>query len=223
MKIVRTSPRWPAPSQSGMSRRMPGRDREDAGAARDHTLMLRAISGVLRNTQCGELPVFAWTLGLPQQALLEMVERCFPELGALEGLSDMQYASLKAAQPPYFQALAALLMTRRTAGVDEHVATWLAHAIAAACHGERHLWEDLDLGGRDDVSRLLERYFHPLYLANSRNLRWKRFLFAELGAVLGRTDCLPPGCHRCDQHRVCFPESKAQGVSVHDGIDQEEH
>ena len=44
---------------------------------------------------------------------------------------------------------------------------WLAHAIAAACYGERELWEDLDLGGRDDLGRLLQKYFPPCLLYTS--------------------------------------------------------
>ena len=42
--------------------------------------MCRAIGGVLRNAQNGELPLYAWTLGLPQDELLAMLHHWAMEL-----------------------------------------------------------------------------------------------------------------------------------------------
>lgn len=170
-------------------------------------LMVRAIAGVLRNAQDGELPLFAWTLGLPQPALSAMVARCFPELGTLEWLPQQQYAAIVDAAPGEFRDLAAMLLANRSATADLQHADWLAHAIAAASLGSRHLWQDLGLTGRDAVCRLLEQYFAPLYRRNTQNLKWKRFLFAELGALQGRHDLQPPKCHDCAEFPVCFPIS----------------
>ena len=47
----------------------------DADAVPD--LLRRAVSGVLRNAQNGELPLFAWTLGMPQPELLALLARLF--------------------------------------------------------------------------------------------------------------------------------------------------
>lgn len=174
-------------------------------------LMVRAIAGVLRNAQDGELPLFAWTLGLPQPALLAVVEHCFPELGALESMSQQQYAAIVATVPDEFRALAALLLAHRSSDIDPQRADWLAHAIAAASLGSRHLWQDLGLTGRDAVCSLLERYFQPLYRRNTRNLKWKRFLFAELGALQGKHGLQPPKCHDCNEFPVCFPISGSSG------------
>lgn len=188
----------------------------------NYTLLLRAISGVLRNAQDGDLPLFAWTLGMPQPALLSMIGQCFPELGELESMPDSQYGQLAEAVPADFLALVALLRQHQTDSANKLHAEWLARAIAVACHGGRHLWEDMGLGGRDDVSRLLETYFQPLYQRNFKYLRWKRFLFAELGATRGMPEYRPPFCGKCAQCSVCFPEPLKEVTTTY-GIGQQEY
>ncbi len=107
--------------------------------------------------------------------------------------------------PWTFSALVDLLLSHRTdETADPAPARWLAHALAAACHGERHLWQDLGLAGREEVTRLLAEYFGPLAARNTQNLKWKRFLFAELGARQKIADLRPPGCSRCDHLPICF-------------------
>ena len=179
------------------SERLPGRD---AG-----NLATRAIANVLRHAQDGELPLFAWTLGLPQPALLAMIEQCFPELGSLEPMPQHEYAAIERAVPTAFRDLAQLLFAHRSAGGDEQLAGWLARTIAAASFGCRHLWQDLGLPDRSAVSTLLNKHFQALYRRNSQNLKWKRFLFAELGTAQGNPGMKPPECDKCDQFRLCFP------------------
>lgn len=170
-------------------------------------LMIKVIAGVLRNAQDGELPLFAWTLGLPQPALAALVATCFPELGKLELMPEQQYARIVETAPAEFRALVDMLLANRSVNVDLQHAGWLAHTIAAGSLGSRHLWEDLGLTGRDAVCRLLEQYFAPLYRRNTQNMKWKRFLFAELGASQGKPGLQPPKCHHCDEFTVCFPIS----------------
>lgn len=168
--------------------------------------LTRAIAGVLRHAQEGELPLFAWTLGLPQPALLELLVDCFPELEPLQTMPSPHYQTLLDTVPADFAALVELLLAHRTPGADARQADWLARAIAAAGFGGRHLWADLGLTGRDEVSGLIERYFQPLFERNTRNLKWKRFIFAELGAWQGREGLRPPGCRYCEQFGQCFPD-----------------
>jgi nitrogen fixation protein NifQ len=165
----------------------------------------KTIAGVMRNAQNGELPLFAWTLGLPQWELQQMVTTLFPELGPLEPLRERDYAILAHPTPPEFQQMADFLFAHRGVALDRRSAHWLARAIAAAVLGERHLWQDLELSGRPELSKLLERYFPTLHARNTSHLKWKRFLFAELGTTRGIVDMRPPGCGKCAQFTVCFP------------------
>ena len=74
------------------------------------TLLTRAISGVLAGAQDGELPLFAWTLGMPQTELLDMVQRCFPELDELEPGDTSDYERILKTVPDDFHAMVDMLV-----------------------------------------------------------------------------------------------------------------
>lgn len=168
-------------------------------------LRQRAIAGVLRHAQEGDLPLCAWTLGLAHQEWLAMLEASFPELGELEAIPAQAYAAIQATTPAAFFALLALLTAHRHQNADERHSDWLARAIAAACLGSRHLWQDLGLADRADVGMLLSTFFPALYRKNSQQLRWKRFLFAELDTQSQLSVTARPKCDRCDEFPICFP------------------
>ncbi len=169
-------------------------------------LPFKTIVGVVKHALAGELPPFARTLGLPQGMWREVLEYCFPESAAWEWIAEDERNI-----PRSFGDLVELMMVHRSPEADPSCTLWLAHAIAAACHGERHLWQDLGLAGRDEVTSLLGAYFGPLAARNTQDLKWKRFLFAELGAALGKPGLRPPGCSQCDHLPICFPPEATSG------------
>lgn len=168
------------------------------------TLLTRAISGVLTGAQEGQLPLFAWTLGMPQHELLRMVQRCFPELGELVPGNEADYERILKTVPQDFHEIVAMLLAEPL--LDEQPErAWLARAVAAASFGEQHLWEELGLFDRDDVSTLFAQYFPAFAQRNTRGMRWKRFLFHELSLRLNRADAMPPGCAQCEEFDRCAP------------------
>jgi nitrogen fixation protein NifQ len=167
--------------------------------------MCLPIAGVLRHAQDGDLPLFAWTLGLPQREWLVMLDTCFPGLGDLEAMQPHAYAAIEKTLPKFFLDLASMLFEQRSKTVDAQHADWLARAIAAGCHGNRHLWQDLGLRGQNDVSALLSSYFPSLHAKNIGSVKWKRFLFSELSSRQNNCEILPPDCNRCDEFPICFP------------------
>lgn len=76
--------------------------------------------------------------------------------------------------------------------------------LASACMGNHHLWQDLGLDARPQVSRLLQIAFPALHDSNVRQLRWKRHLFLCLGETLGRPGLRPPKCDDCGDFAVCI-------------------
>lgn len=165
-------------------------------------LLVKAITGVIRNAEDGELPLFACTLGLPQPALLEALGHCVPERAMSLRMPDAHYQHIMQSRPALHADLVSLLLHGRSPRANQQHANWLAHCIAAAATGSRHLWEDLGVSGRDDVSSLFQQYFEPLFLRNTADLKWKRFLFDELGTHA-------PDCTRCEKYPVCFPQPHA--------------
>lgn len=145
------------------------------------SLLQHSLAAVLRGAQDGNLPLFTWTLGLPQQQLLTMLAELFPELAnGLEPLPNTQYAHLLATTPVEFGDLVSMLCARRTPTSDSRYSEWLARVVAAASFGDRRLWENMELRNRKELDDLLATCFLPLYRDNSANLGWKHFLLAEL-------------------------------------------
>ena len=72
-----------------------------------------------------------------------------------------------------------LLANRSTPG---KAGRWLAAMIARRSMEPNHLWEDLGLRDRGELSRLLSRHFAPLADRNTNNMRWKRFFYRALCA-----------------------------------------
>jgi len=84
----------------------------------------------------------------------------------------------------------------------------LADIVSAACMGDNHLWEDLGLWCRADLSRLMQESFAPLAARNDRDMKWKKFLYKQLCETEGIYTCRSPSCEVCADYVNCFgPET----------------
>lgn len=167
--------------------------------------LARVIGSVMGHAQTGDLPLFAWTLGLPQDRLLQMIATLFPELGQIEPVSAAKYATLLHREPPLFAELVAWLSAQ---GSSEHAAShveWMARAVAVAAQGERHLWQDMGLRQRNELSSVLQDYFPALHARNTAALKWKKFLYLSMGEDRGIANLKPPGCAQCPEFGLCYP------------------
>ncbi|WOJ91408.1 nitrogen fixation protein NifQ [Methylocapsa polymorpha] len=95
-----------------------------------------------------------------------------------------------------------LLMQNRSA--DGSVGQWLASIVARRALESNHLWEDLGLATRGDLSKLLLRHFPGLAEKNTRNMRWKKFLYRALCEAEGFSMCPSPTCDSCAEFHICF-------------------
>ncbi|WP_460019012.1 nitrogen fixation protein NifQ [Magnetospira thiophila] len=95
-----------------------------------------------------------------------------------------------------------LLMTHRAGRHRSEI--WVAEIIAAACMGQNHLWEDLGLWSRADLTALMARNFPNLSLRNNKNMKWKKFLYKQLCEAEGIYVCRSPSCEVCVDYDVCF-------------------
>lgn len=91
---------------------------------------------------------------------------------------------------------------------DGYAGTALTEALAAivarTCQGANHLWEDLGLCNRGELSAMLKRHFRPLAEANTGNMRWKKFFYRQLCELEGIRICKSPNCEICTDYRLCF-------------------
>lgn len=107
---------------------------------------------------------------------------------------------------PEHQDLVDLLLRYR-ANKDE--SEWdIAHMLATACAGSDHLWRDLGLNHREQLSALFESNFPQLAALNKLDMKWKKFLYKQLCEEDGVYVCRAPSCDACKDHSQCFGPEK---------------
>jgi nitrogen fixation protein NifQ len=80
----------------------------------------------------------------------------------------------------------------------------VAVILATGCMGADHLWQDLGLPSRRELSQLIALNFPALAAANSRDMKWKKFLYRELCQREGIYVCTSPSCEACRDFALCF-------------------
>ena len=95
------------------------------------------------------------------------------------------------------------LMKRHRAGWSPSE-LWMAVIVAEACMASDHLWQDLGLWSRADLSELMERNFPTLAAKNEQNMKWKKFLYKQLCIAEGIYTCRAPSCAVCADYQACF-------------------
>jgi nitrogen fixation protein NifQ len=99
------------------------------------------------------------------------------------------------------------LMLMDKAG-DSPSEVWMAHVVAAGCMANDHLWQDLGLWQRADLTALMRRNFPALAARNVKDMKWKRFLYKQLCEAEGIYACRAPSCEVCSDYHACFgPEN----------------
>lgn len=76
--------------------------------------------------------------------------------------------------------------------------------LVSACLGSDHLWQDLGLWQRAELSALLDYNFPNLAARNSKDMKWKKFLYKQLCEAEGLYLCRAPSCEVCADYSNCF-------------------
>ena len=98
--------------------------------------------------------------------------------------------------------LAALMRVERAGRSDSEL--WLAEILAVACMGSDHLWQDLGLWSRKELTALMRANFPALAARNQRDMKWKKFLYKQLCETEGIYVCRAPSCDVCNDFALCF-------------------
>jgi nitrogen fixation protein NifQ len=161
-------------------------------AAADPLRPILASLLVGRSLNQGVLPA---TLGLTEAAFQALWNRYFPgtRLYLLNGPGE-DIAEL--------DDLLHLLLEYRAGVVESEV--WLAHIVAYSCCGRNHLWQDLGLSNRSELSTLMTLAFPALAALNVGDMKWKKFLYRHYCSREGIYVCPAPSCSECADHAKCF-------------------
>jgi nitrogen fixation protein NifQ len=163
-----------------------------AGLPNDQ-LFAQMISSQIDGT--GALPP---GLGLSEKDFAELLARHFPrmELVIHNFVSD---ADPRASERD--DVLGLLLEHRANRNMSEQ---WMAEIVTTACMANDHLWQDLGLWSRDDLSRLMKQNFPALAAKNVHDMKWKKFLYKQLCEQEGINLCRSPSCEYCADYLNCF-------------------
>jgi nitrogen fixation protein NifQ len=138
-------------------------------------------------------------LGLSETDFYQLLQRYFGtiELPPLQKQPEMHPNRLLERQD-----LCDLLLKCRR---DEDICRkWVADIITAGCMGDNHLWQDLGLFSRTELSALLQHNFPKLAAMNYNNMKWKKFLYRQLCHQEGAYLCRSPTCETCTDYLDCF-------------------
>lgn len=149
------------------------------------------------------------TLGLDRDQLTRVLERYFPGGTSLAEVLPTIEAGCPVFRADEISDVLELLLSYCADDSEETV--WLAHAMATACLGDNHLWQDMGLPHRDALSDLLRRYFTALYDKNTGNMKWKKFFYKQLCERAEVNLCRAPSCQVCTDYVECFGSEDGVG------------
>lgn len=81
---------------------------------------------------------------------------------------------------------------------------WIIGILVAGCLGDDHLWHDLGLWSRPQLTALLNYNFPELAARNTHDMKWKKFLYKQLCEAEGLYVCRAPSCQVCADYEKCY-------------------
>ncbi len=170
----------------------------DADIASDSNFDRHVLASILAvSTMDGGL--LSENAGLSSHELAALLEKYFPSIRIK---AEELLLRFKRNESDEVAMLRDLLLAQRSTEGD--IGSWLAAMIARRAIEPNHLWEDLGLRDRGELSRLLSRHFAPLAAHNINNMRWKRFFYRMLCEDDGLVMCTAPVCRQCNDFNLCF-------------------
>lgn len=144
-------------------------------------------------------------VGLSSDELAALLEQNFPSVRIK---SDELLLGSKRDDNDEVTMVRDLLLAQRSTEGD--TGRWLAAMIARRVMEPNHLWADLGLRNRAELSRLLNRHFAPLARRNVNNMRWKRFFYRTICDDEGLILCTTPVCTECKDFNHCFGDESGE-------------
>jgi nitrogen fixation protein NifQ len=185
---------------------LPAMNRETPEALYDRLMATRrgdpvedTLARILASWQLGQGAMPQW-LGMGEDSFVAMMARHFPATEAYSLI--MVRDQIDPQRTEELEDLRKLLMENRSGRSDSEL--WMVEIVIAGCMGSNHLWQDLGLWQRADLSKLMMDNFEPLALRNNKDMKWKKFLYKQLCEAEGIYVCRSPSCEVCVDYDNCF-------------------
>ncbi|RIZ66524.1 MAG: nitrogen fixation protein NifQ [Methylococcales bacterium] len=95
-------------------------------------------------------------------------------------------------------------LLKKFSKADTNETDWIIAIVVAGCLGSDHLWQDLGLWSRSQLTDLLRYNFPMLAEKNNKDMKWKKFLYKQLCETEGLYLCRAPSCEVCIDYSKCF-------------------
>ncbi|PAQ09993.1 nitrogen fixation protein NifQ [Mesorhizobium temperatum] len=180
----------------------------------DQHVLACVLSRALEEVEAGEATATEAT-GLSRAELRDVLPRGFPAAAvnafALEEVSDPEPDMEE-------ELLRGLLLAHARPG--DPASARFAKIVARRAMRNDHLWQDLGLLNRAELSRLLATHFPTLAAGNTQNMRWKKYFYRKLCEAEGFSLCTAPNCRQCNDFESCFgpEEGESRLMRVKNGI-----
>lgn len=139
------------------------------------------------------------TLGMPHAVFEALLRDYFP--GATPPLCSGPGEDIVE-----FEDLLQLLQAHRAGNCESEIG--MAHTVAYSCCGRDHLWQDLGLANRTELSLLMQTAFPELAAQNTGDMKWKKFIYRFYCSREGIYVCPAPSCGECGDYSKCFAKEE---------------
>lgn len=139
-------------------------------------------------------------LGLDPTTLADLLDTCF--IGWERHLDPMRIQGDPGELALEEADFRRLLLDHR--GIGDPIEVWLAHIIVRRSLSPDHLWSNLGVRSRKELSQTLFRHFGALAEQNVRDMRWKKFFYRHMCQTEGVLVCKSPVCDTCPDYTECF-------------------
>ena len=146
-------------------------------------------------------------LGLGAASLTAMTEEIFPHARPLFERLDPDEEPILADDERCLRELL-LRYTTLATPLEGH----LAAVVARRALRPNHLWQDLGLRHRRELSWLMSRHFEALATKNGQDMKWKKFLYRMICRDEGFVLCTAPSCAECSDFDRCFGDEEGESL-----------
>ena len=144
-------------------------------------------------------------LGLTPAELSELTDEYFPHAATLYAELDPELRPVLADDEVCLRDMLSRSTTERS-----RFQGLLALIIARRSQSPNHLWQDLGLRNRRELSWLMARHFERIAARNVNDMKWKKFLYRLICRDHGFTLCTAPSCSECDDFNACFGDESGE-------------
>ena len=162
-------------------------------------------------TGSGDAAALTGGMGLAAEPLLALISEVFPPLQAPFG-RILSVPAPSFTRQPDEECLRELLSRHASGG---KISLAIAAIVARRALLPNHLWQDLGLRNRRELSWLMERHFERLAARNSQDMKWKKYLYRAICRDEGFALCVAPSCSECSDSDKCFGEESGDSLLGH--------